>query len=193
MVWEDARDIAIIICQELSPFCDKINIAGSIRRKKPEVKDIEVICVPKKVEAYDMFGDVIGFGVCSNFTKKVKSLGKIKKGNTEGRYMAIELPQGINLDLFMPEKNDYIRQYVIRTGSADYVSNIIAVGWRKIGWCGSDVGLRLMKDCIETKTPDGKSKWKCIKPNAITPPVWEDEKEFFKWLRIPFIEPQKRI
>ena len=40
---KEASDIAVKICYKLQPFTSKINIAGSVRRKKAEVKDIEII------------------------------------------------------------------------------------------------------------------------------------------------------
>lgn len=86
--------------------------------------------------------------IIQNFVELVKSLGRVIKGKPDGRYMQIELPQRINLDLFMPEADDYFRQYAIRTGSAEYAAYTIAGGWRKIGWCGSDQGLRKTSDCI---------------------------------------------
>ena len=35
-----------------------INIAGSVRRQKPEVKDIEIVALPKVIEVKDMFDAV---------------------------------------------------------------------------------------------------------------------------------------
>ena len=102
------------------------------------------------------------------------------------------MPQDINLDLFIPDDFDYYRQYAIRTGSDDYAAKVIATGWKKKGWCGSDKGLRKISDCIETKTPDGKSKWKCVKANAELPPVWQSEEQFFEWLGIKYLPPNRR-
>lgn len=31
----------------MKPFCEKVRVAGSIRRGKPEVKDIELVAIPK--------------------------------------------------------------------------------------------------------------------------------------------------
>lgn len=42
--------IAEKIKAQLAPHCDRIEIAGSIRRKKPEVKDIEIVVIPKPYE-----------------------------------------------------------------------------------------------------------------------------------------------
>lgn len=196
MPLEEAKKIAIAICYKLQPFCEKINIAGSVRRQKPEVKDIEIICVSKKVVAgHDTLFDegTRWYTPHPEFLKIVNGLGKIIKGKDNGKYMQIELPEGVNLDLFMPDDFDYYRQYAIRTGSADYSAKVIASGWRKIGWCGSDKGLRKMSDCVESKTPDGKSKWKCVKPNAELPPVWKSEEDFFKWINVRMMHPSQRV
>lgn len=190
-----AKKIVIDICYKLQPYCDKINIAGSIRRGKSEVKDAEIVCQPKLVESgqADLFGagkmDMIPH---DGFYQEVYGLGKIIKGMMTGKYMQIQLQNDFKLDLFMPDSFDYYRQYAIRTGSADYVAKVIAGGWKKKGWCGSDKGLRKIGDCLETKTPDGKSKWKCINENAELPPVWENETDFFKWLGVDFLPPQAR-
>ena len=192
MYLQDAKQIAIKVGFSLQPYCDKINIAGSIRRQKSEEKDIEIICVPKSETIYDLFNSPTGTQRSAGFIETVNSLGKIIKGKPTGKMMQIELSE-IMLDLFIPDDFDYYRQYAIRTGSADYSFKIIANGWKKKGWCGSDKGLRKITDCIEMKGPDGKSKWKCVNKDAELPPVWKSEEDFFKWINVPFIHPSKRI
>jgi DNA polymerase/3'-5' exonuclease PolX len=189
-----AKKIATAICYQLLPYCSKINIAGSIRRKKPEVKDIEIICVPKKILAQfeNLFERTEISIVDPEFAKTVLSLGQVIKGVPQGKYMQLELPEGIKLDLFIPADFDYYRQFAIRTGSADYSAKIIAAGWKRIGWCGADIGLRLIKDCTEHKGPDGKTKYKCERAKNNRPPVWQSEEEFFKWIKVPFIQPEFR-
>ncbi|WP_315823041.1 hypothetical protein [Paraflavitalea speifideaquila] len=201
MHYEKARDIAISICEKLAPNCERvapdktrINIAGSIRRQKYEVKDIEVVCQPlflPQVHA-DLFGATQVMVISPRYVEVVAKLGKVIKGEPTGRYMQIVLPQGINLDLFMPVPDDYYRQLAIRTGSADYVARNIAVGWNKIGWVGTDQGLRKKADCIGTKQKDGKILWKCINPYAERPPAWQSEREFFDWIKVPCIMPKLR-
>lgn len=191
----EAKQLAIDIGYKLQPFTERLNIAGSIRRQKPDVKDIEIVCLPRYMESsqVDLFGPTVGEKVISqNYVEVVKTLGKVIKGKPDGRYMQIELPQRINLDLFMPDPDDYYRQYAIRTGSADYSARTIATAWKRKGWCGSDKGLRLIKDCIEHKLPDNKSKWVCINPDGDRPPPWTSEQEFFQWLGIPWIQPHLR-
>ena len=189
----EASKIAVAICYKLQPYCDKINIVGSIRRKKPDPKDIEIICLAKTEATTDLFGEPSGVVKNADFIKLVLGLGEIVKGLPTGKMMQIKLPEGIMLDLFMPDGFDYYRQYAIRTGSADYAFKVIANGWKKIGWCGSDKGLRKISDCIEMKAADGKSKWKCVNEKAEIPPGWKTEEEFFKWIKVAWLPPQNRF
>lgn len=194
MKLNQAREIAVKVCERLQPFTTRINIAGSIRREKPEPGDIEIICLPRmiEVEQGDLFGTVtITKKVSENFIAEIAEIGRALKGHATGRHMQILLPERVKLDLFMPQEADYIRQYVIRTGSMEYSHKSIAAAWKRKGWCGTEHGLRKIKDCIEHKQGD-KSKWEVINPNPELPPVWEDEKSFFLWLGVNWIQPKLR-
>ena len=191
-----ADALAHKVLERLQPFSDRIHIAGSIRREKSEVKDIEIVCQPHYVDGAQgsFFSDTVAEKVISqNYVQIVKSLGRIIKGKPDGRYMQIELPQRINLDLFMPDPVDYFRQLDIRTGSEDYAHRTIAVGWLKRGWCGSDVGLRRISDCVESIDKlSNKRSWKCVNPDGDRPPVWNSEPEFFEWIGESWIMPRLR-
>lgn len=74
-----AKKIAIEAGNKLLPFCDRLNIAGSIRRGKQEVHDIEIVCQPKRVKVgtLDLFGqDTRKEEISAEFVKVVMSLGK---------------------------------------------------------------------------------------------------------------------
>ncbi|GAB2550038.1 nucleotidyltransferase family protein [Spirosoma aerophilum] len=189
---DKAQRLAKGLVERLEEYCDRIHIAGSIRRLKPEVKDIEIVCQPKTfVEAdFSLFGSGSNeVKVIPAFIREVETLGlRVIKGQPTGRYMQIEAFRDIKLDLFMPQASDFYRQLAIRTGSADYAAKVIATGWKKLGWCGTDQGLRLVNECEETK-----SGWRCIKRTPTLPPVWQSEREFFSWLGIPAISPPERI
>jgi len=178
------------------PYCQigYCNIAGSLRRKKPDVKDIELVVLPKMIDAQDGLFETKKIRH-SEFISAVNKIGKIIKGSPEdGRYVQIELSEGLNLDLFIPQEIDYWRQFVIRTGSADYVRNHIARGWSNMGWCGTEDGLRLVDECEAKKDRSGKiTKWVCTSSSPALPPVWKSEAEFFSWLSVPYAEPESRI
>lgn len=197
---EKAKKIAIEAGNKLLPWCDKLNLAGSIRRGCKEVHDIEIVCLPKYVKAgqIDLWtNEVQKEQVHPKFIETVLNLGKAIKGKPDGRYMQIELKTGhmpatIMVDLFMPQPADYYRIFSIRTGSAKYSHQRIAEGWRKLGWVGTSEGLRRETECLGTPLPDGKTKWKCIVDNPTLPPVWQTEEEFFNWLGIQYIPPAIR-
>lgn len=196
---KQAKEIAVNTCYKLEPYCKKgfLRIAGSIRREKPEPKDIEIVALPILAQSdqnnlFDLAPTQKIY--CPDFVNILKSIGNIIKGNPEsGKYIQIELHQGIKLDLFLPDDFDFYRQFAIRTGSSDYSGKVIASAWRKKGWCGSDKGLRKIVDCIEVKDKDGKSKWKCINPGAELPPHWKSEEAFFEWIGVEWMHPTKRI
>lgn len=184
-----ARKIAVEICLKLQPHCNEnmLRIAGSIRRKSPEVKDIEIVAYPKVLFIHNLFHEVIGWQPVPEFSLLVKALGQIEAGEPTGRYMKILLPEGIKLDLFLPQVNDYYRQLAIRTGSALY-SKGIAAAWVKKGWCGTEHGLRLITDCFK----DEQGNWHLVNKQCEKPPRWGSEEEFFNWLGIPFLDPVAR-
>jgi len=47
MPFVEALAAACAIKEMLAPYCERIEIAGSVRRKKPYCKDIEIVAIPK--------------------------------------------------------------------------------------------------------------------------------------------------
>jgi DNA polymerase/3'-5' exonuclease PolX len=85
---------ALILAEEalnaLKPYCERALIAGSIRRMKPEVKDIELVAIPKQVPA-GLFGDTLE--VDPDFCAAVCRWPKVK-GEPTGKYTQRGLPGG---------------------------------------------------------------------------------------------------
>ena len=115
---DEAKKIADKYVEILKPYCLRIEIAGSIRREKPEVGDIELIAIVKDIK---------------EFSKEVNKLEKVK-GNPTGKYTQRILPEGIKLDLFMANIRNWGLIFAIRTGSARYSHEILACGWVKRGY-----------------------------------------------------------
>jgi len=199
MELKTALQIAKKLVETLSPHCTLINIAGSCRREKLEVKDIEIVALPKYIqipsEPQGLFDDIpplMKTVISPQYVNEYNKIGRKIKGKPDGKYSQFELPEGIKLDLFTPDDFDYYRIFAIRTGSADYSARVIAHGWLNIGWCGSDKGLRKISDCEKKINSDGGESWKCINPNGELLPLWESEEEFFEWLKVKWIEPLRR-
>lgn len=189
MLYQKAMNWASRIVELLGPHCETLDIAGSIRREKPEVKDIEILCIPKRIiTREDLFGNGES-SVHPSFIAAVEHMTQtlVKGSVSKGRYVQLILRGGETLDLFLPDPADYFRQLAIRTGSADYSAFVVAHAWKKRGWCGTDQGLRKYEDCI------GESgNWKCVNQKAEKPPVWKSEEEFFDWLSVKWIQPKFR-
>lgn len=125
---QQAQEIAERIKSELSPHCYRIEIAGSIRRKKPDVKDIEIVCIPKPYET----------GLFASGIAKVVDQWQKVKGELPCKYTQRILPDGIKLDLFFAEPENWGLIYAIRTGSAEYSHKVLAAGWVKKGYQSRD-------------------------------------------------------
>lgn len=189
-----AFPIANRVMELLSPHCEIIHIAGSIRRLEKLIGDIEIVCMPKTESvSLDLF--TTKFQTIKPFDQAIEMMAeKINKGNSNGRYMQLLLKGGIQLDLFMPRPYDYYRQLAIRTGNSFYVQQVIASGWRKKGWVGVDgVGLRRECDCTKRRG-FGKDIWEINRDVAFVeqPPVWASEEDFFNWLGVEWIPPRLR-
>jgi DNA polymerase/3'-5' exonuclease PolX len=191
MQYSIAIKLANEIKSSLTPFTEVIHIAGSLRRRCAEVKDIEVVCIPKKEpRLVDMFASALQ--PIPQFKDMIRKLMYHRvKGMEEGNYMQFILAANreIKVDLFMPRTDDYYRILAIRTGSTEYAQKVIAAAWVRKGWCGvAGEGLRLKKDCQQTSS----GQWILMNKNCEKPPKWESEEAFFHWLDVPYILPQDR-
>src|SRR5690348_10860398 len=107
MQLEEALKIAERVKAQLEPYCHRIEIAGSIRRKKPEVKDIEIVAFPKHYET-GLFES--GIATVVNQWSKVKGDLDFDKC----KYTQRILPEGIKLDLFFAREFNWGYIYAIR-------------------------------------------------------------------------------
>lgn len=132
-----AIPIAQRVRDALAPFCTRIEIAGSIRRRKPEVGDIEIVAIPLQsfVCNLDLFGHEDQIVHDRRFSAAVRDLGRIVKGDIDrGRYIQIQLPDGIAVDLFIARPDNWGLILAIRTGSAEYSHRVLACGWVRAGY-----------------------------------------------------------
>jgi len=171
---EKARCIAEKLTGEFSPYCERIKIAGSIRRRKPEVKDIEIVAIPRIEYENDLFGDAtIPHNLLLEYLNNRCGEWSVFVGGE--RYKKIRLYEGIMLDLFMvlpPAQWGVI--YMIRTGPAEF-SKKIATPRRKGGLLPSDCHVK-----------NGAVWWG---GEMILMP---EERNFFDFLGLQFIMPSER-
>lgn len=200
--FREARELAAPLIELLRPHCERVEIAGSIRRCKTWINDIEIVCVPKTLKVTtpritreaDLFAPeasveqtellrVPGFvNTVNDWQMKSVDAGHQAKpfGDPwKGRYVKLNLPSGIQVDLFIttPENWGYI--FLIRTGSADF-TKMIASRWVQLGHKGVEgeltrngltlhfreegelfahLGMRTPPPTERELTVDGISKW----------------------------------
>jgi DNA polymerase/3'-5' exonuclease PolX len=150
----------------LAPSCDRIEIAGSIRRLKPEVKDIELVAIPRLVPA-GLFGDERE--VDPKFCAIVNQWPKVK-GEPTGKYTQRVLPGGMKLDLFIADTENWGLILAVRTGSAAFSHQVLGRRWVQRGY--TSVGGRLTR-------------------GGVVIPIHE-ETDLFALLQLPWVEPWAR-
>lgn len=138
MKLEQAQEIAERIKRDLAPHCERIEIAGSVRRRKPDVGDIEIVCIPKQSADSDLFG--AGRPIRDGgFIQACGQIGRILKGCLlTGKYMQFSTIEGINVDLFTARAENWGLIYAIRTGSAAFSHEVLARGWAWNGYKSVD-------------------------------------------------------
>lgn len=161
--YAEAYAIALKVLEELRPHCSRIEIAGSLRRKKPEVGDIEIVLVPLPYST-GMFES--GIAAVVNKWQKVK--GELEYGTT--KYTQRILPEGIKLDLFIAEEGNWGSIFAIRTGSADYSHKVLANGWVRQGF---------------------KSDGGYLYRNGEKYEIHEEE-DLFRFIGVPYVKPEDR-
>jgi DNA polymerase/3'-5' exonuclease PolX len=129
----EAEHIAVGAMQQLEPHCEVISLAGSLRRRRPTIGDIEIVCVPKLYDATPLF--------CNGIATVVNQWEKVR-GELPCRYTQRILPGGIRLDLFMVHPDGYGLQRAIRTGSADWCRQVLAPAWVRAGYRSKEGLLR---------------------------------------------------
>ena len=167
-----AKKWASRIVEILEPHCERIEIAGSVRRQKPLIGDIEIVCIPKR--DFDMFGAPTG--VCADFSQAVEKWEKVR-GDADGRYTQRILPNtnGFTVDIFMADTDNWGWIFALRTGSAIYAQRILLSGLRKVD-CFAENGY--IYDYSNTLSPRKLSI--------------AEESDLYKLMKIEYIAPEKR-
>jgi len=168
MMFGEAWPVAVRLMEELAPFVTRAEIAGSIRRNRDQVGDIEIVAIPAPDPAG---GDLFGVAtVHPGFVAAVERYTAVK-GSPTGRYTQRILPDGINLDLFIARPENWGLILAIRTGSAEYCRRVLAPAWVHSGF----------------RSVDGM-----LVRNGRQVPVYE-EGQLFRLCGLPWVRPEDRL
>jgi DNA polymerase/3'-5' exonuclease PolX len=155
MIYEQALEIAEKTKELLAPHCERIEIAGDIRSKRPEINEIEIVAIPKQ---YDI-GIIKVLDQWENFEGEL----------LDDRIQRV-LPEGIELELYFADRENWGLSYALRTGNGEFIYRAIAAGWSIYGY--------ELKDNHMYK--DGKKI------------ALYEEEDVFRIIQKPFVEPELR-
>lgn len=136
--------VAKEICNVLKPLCDRLVVAGSLRRRKMEVGDVEILYVPKirmVKPTDDFFAPPAPVNDVDSILISLLHVGILKKrltmmgSETWGlkNKLAIHVKSGIPVDFFAAAEENWFNYLVCRTGGAQNNVEIASAAQRK-GW-----------------------------------------------------------
>ncbi|MBI4305171.1 MAG: hypothetical protein HY678_02530 [Chloroflexi bacterium] len=142
---------------ELRPYCERIEIAGSIRRRKETIGDVEIVCIPKAGRV-DLFGTVLSDQITDYLASQIGGGRCEKRPNirgitTFGPANKLLLYGGFPVDVFSTTVRNWGMSMFIRTGPAEW--NIKAMQtFQCLGMEGHSYGGVTGKDGREIDCPD---------------------------------------
>ena len=109
-----AQAMATAIITRLSPYCRRIEVAGSIRRKKDLVNDIDLVLIPS--DLWKLYAEL-------------KSMGEMKADGDKLKRLVVN---GTQVDVYFATEETWATLYLVKTGSKE--SNIrLATRAKKMG------------------------------------------------------------
>lgn len=175
-----AVNLAERIIKELSPVCAKIEVAGSVRRQKKMIGDIEIVAIAR--QQLDLFGDPSGsllsphLEILAQQGRIIKSEGKEKRWGEKWKRFHLPAMPELSIDLFITTPDEWGYTFTIRTGCKEFSHKLVTPrqqggflpGNLRVGGCR----LWLMDGSKVLPTPD--------------------EGEFFAALGLVYIPPELR-
>jgi len=170
-----ALDVAREIIDALAPACSRICFAGSLRREKADVGDIEILYIPATSWPRELVN------LADNTIARLEKDGilerrlNVKGRETFGRLNKLmrHIASGIPVDLFAASFDNWFNRLVCLTGPKELNQRIcreaLRIGW---GWNPAGVGFTA-KDSGQVAR-------------------MESEEDVFDFVGIPFCEPKDR-
>jgi DNA polymerase/3'-5' exonuclease PolX len=170
MEFEKAKAIAEELKVLLERSCHRIEIAGSIRRQKREVGDIELLCIPRFVDGVDQLDRM-------TVTLVARGLLDFRRNRLGNRVygpknkLMVHLPSGIGVDIFSTTLQCWPVSLVVRTGGKKTNKRIATAALRR--------GYRFRAYGSGFSTPQGDV-------------VCKSEREVFEAVGLTYLQPWER-
>src|SRR5438128_74037 len=169
----EAERIAAAIVADLAPSCARIQVAGSVRRRKAVIDDIEIEAIPRHAPA-GLFGDCTA-NLLWEHLHATDAYRFTKGDHAAGRYYQLTLPlhAGVQLDLFLAQPDNWGLTLLVRTGSAAFSTALLArwKRWHGIGrdQPGSVDGRLVTRDGRAVPTPEEETVFQLLGMQPVPP------------------------
>jgi DNA polymerase/3'-5' exonuclease PolX len=196
----------------LAPECDRIEIAGSLRRKQLTVGDVEIVLIPKtsirktctdKFKPQpDLFDEAVPIPMVDHNWKEEPIFGHERITrilHEEGYEFGCNGPllkkvfrssRGPTFEIYLTTPEKWGVVYTIRTGSAIFVRRLVT-SKQDYGLCPSNLHIhegRVWRNGVSERDANGKRVWR-VNGEAIDTP---EEEDVFRVLGLDWIEPEER-
>ena len=159
----EALIVAESLLASLSPACDRIELAGSIRRGRPDVGDIELLCIPKAGDNafyHDDLDEVLrAMMACQRLAPRPSKIGTHTYGPKNK--LLVHVPSGIPVDVFSTDAKNWGMAFVVRTGPAELNIRMMA-RFKSIGFAGHAYGGVTNRQGQEIECPDEETVFRLL-------------------------------
>ncbi len=165
-----ARIVANQLLKRLGPHCQRIEVAGSIRRGKPMVGDIELLSIPRVNDQGDLLDRKLQMLIKAGSLEYRLNRNGHRAGYGPLNKLLVHVGTGMPLDVFTATEENWGMAMFVRTGSAEWnrkaMSRLLYRGMRGHAY--------------------GGITWKTERYNC------PDEETVFRYLQWPYVPPEGR-
>ncbi len=191
--WEQANAVAQQLVRALAECVERVEVAGSLRRRKREVGDIEILYIPKITRVADP-GSLLGETIESNrmdvALSALEMTGALeRRKNIKGAEMFGEknklmrdVKSGIPVDFFAATAENWFNYLVCRTGGADNNVAIASAAQRK-GWKWNPYGAGFSCEAHPGPYGDVPAQTHVVR----------SEEDVFRFVGLPYRPPCERV
>lgn len=184
---ERARQLADKLITRLAPSCARIEVAGSIRRGKPRVGDIELVVIPRYMDQLGLFGEVVD---------QISLVDQVLDGLINAGHITRNVPPGWDTT---PAWGERYRKFWLRLSDAGELAQVDLFITTPESWgaiftirTGPSSFSEALVTHIKNHTPYRQQGGVIIvEATGEVVPIPE-ERDYFELVGLPYIEPAER-